>query len=214
MKIIVYTNNILNCSKIFKWMSSSLDSSAFVTDNEGERHRLVEMFHAHLDDNTKKRIIREFTQHGGPIRVLISTVALGMGVEVPDIAAIIQWGLPSSVLLYWQQIGRCARSPEAKGVSIFYAYPGSIARCNDFTLRSLASEQNKKCIRTSVLREFCINGENFEISGRLCNRNCFPRCKCKLCVCCSACLSLCRCKNKISGDIYSLIGLAECKGRV
>ena len=39
----------------------------------------------------------------GTIRVLIATVAVGMGIDIPDITLVIMWGQPQSVLQIWQE---------------------------------------------------------------------------------------------------------------
>jgi hypothetical protein len=37
---------------------------------------------------------------------VISTIAFGMGIQVPDVLFIIHWGVPKSALFYWQEVGR------------------------------------------------------------------------------------------------------------
>jgi superfamily II DNA helicase RecQ len=66
----------------------------------------IEMFHANTDTK-QKRILEEFTKADSNIKVLISTVAFGMGVNITDID--VYWGLPTSPLSYWQEVGRCSR---------------------------------------------------------------------------------------------------------
>jgi hypothetical protein len=56
------------------------------------------------------KILEEFTKADSNIKVLISTVAFGMGVNITDIDIVVHWGLPTSPLSYWQEVGRFSQS--------------------------------------------------------------------------------------------------------
>ncbi|XP_041357457.1 DEAD-box ATP-dependent RNA helicase 53, mitochondrial-like [Gigantopelta aegis] len=84
--------------------------------------RRVEMFHASTDMTTKTRIMDQFKKHDGSIKVLISTVVFGMGVDIRNVDIVVHWGLPSTSLNYWQEIGRCARD------AVCYAFKRSQSR--------------------------------------------------------------------------------------
>ena len=68
----------------------------------GERKlaRLIEMFNGRLDPVSEVEIPAYFCLPDSPVRILISTVALGMGVQVQDVRHVVHWGPPSSVLAY------------------------------------------------------------------------------------------------------------------
>lgn len=66
--------------------------------------RLVEMYHSASPDSVKEGVLQQFPGPDSQIRVLISTVAFGMGVNIPDVRLVVNWGIPSSVLEYWQQV--------------------------------------------------------------------------------------------------------------
>ena len=52
------------------------------------------MFHSATPDSDKHRVLAEFAVPASPIRVLLATVAFGLGMDVPDIRMVINWELP------------------------------------------------------------------------------------------------------------------------
>lgn len=66
-----------------------------------------EAYHAGLAMETRRRIQRQFIK--GEIRVIVATVAFGMGVNKDNIRAVIHYDMPSSFENYVQEIGRAGR---------------------------------------------------------------------------------------------------------
>lgn len=50
---------------------------------------------------------------GNRVKALVATVALGMGFDKPDLAFVIHYQAPGSVIAYYQQVGRAGRALEA-----------------------------------------------------------------------------------------------------
>lgn len=74
-------------------------------------------YHAHVSDRsaTQERFMH------GKIRVLVATVAFGMGIDKADIRAIIHYNLPASVEAYYQEAGRAGRDGQPAHCILLYA---------------------------------------------------------------------------------------------
>ena len=72
------------------------------------RYRLVEMFTSVTDQAQKDCIIEKFTAPS-QLRVVVGTVAFGMGIDCPDVQQIIHIGMPDNLAEHIQETGRSGR---------------------------------------------------------------------------------------------------------
>lgn len=75
----------------------------------------------------KDFVVESLCDSGGVVRVVIATVALGMGVDLKDINTIIHYGAPKNVDNYFQESGRGGcHGQQAK--SVIFWKPSDIPR--------------------------------------------------------------------------------------
>lgn len=93
---IIYTLTVRDANLVADWLMAQGFNVAAYTGETGERREELEQ--ALLNNQVK---------------ALVATTALGMGYDKPDLAFVIHYQMPGSVVAYYQQVGRAGRALEA-----------------------------------------------------------------------------------------------------
>ena len=64
------------------------------------RFRLVDMFSACTHPDVKESIVSAFSIPHSTLRVVVATIAFGMGIDCPNVHRVIHWGPSTDVELY------------------------------------------------------------------------------------------------------------------
>ena len=74
------------------------------------RFRLVDMFTACTTATVKRTILELFCKSDSNLRIIVATVAFGMGLDCPNVrSVIIHWGPSGDIEQYLQETGRAGR---------------------------------------------------------------------------------------------------------
>ncbi|MBI5422801.1 MAG: DEAD/DEAH box helicase [Opitutae bacterium] len=90
---IVYTLTVRDAVQVAGWLQSRGIAAEAYSGETGDRR--VELENALL---------------GNRVKALVATTALGMGFDKPDLAFVIHYQTPGSVVAYYQQVGRAGRA--------------------------------------------------------------------------------------------------------
>ncbi|KZV66696.1 ATP-dependent DNA helicase [Peniophora sp. CONT] len=92
-------------------------------------------FHAQMDSEDKKRVFEAWMD--GRTKVVVATVAFGMGINKPDVRFVIHHDVPSSMANYLQETGRAGRDGLISDCVLYYLY-----RDSEFLLRRVRENKD------------------------------------------------------------------------
>jgi ATP-dependent DNA helicase RecQ len=101
---IIYTGTQVNTEIYSKWLNSLEINSA--------------AYNASLDAESRKRIEQSLINN--EYKCIVSTNALGMGIDKPDVRFIIHTQIPVSPIHYYQEIGRAGRDGKTSYIILFF----------------------------------------------------------------------------------------------
>ena len=78
------------------------------------------MLHSNTPEQVKNRIVESMTDVSGLVRVLLCTIAFGMGVDCAGVKTVIHLGPSRNVESYVQESGRCGRDGCQSNSIIYY----------------------------------------------------------------------------------------------
>jgi len=106
-RTIIYCRTHEHCSKLYRFFKSGLKGGFTEPPNSPttiSELRLVEMFTSCVDEEVKSQIIISFTSDGYPLRLVIATVAFGMGLDCPMSGRSSTWVLPTTLNLTYKRL--------------------------------------------------------------------------------------------------------------
>ncbi len=102
---VVYCLTVADVERVTKWLKSQgISAEAYHAGNDASATQ------AGAGAMKMDREALEKALLGNEVKALVATVALGMGFDKPDLAFVIHFQRPGSVVAYYQQVGRAGRA--------------------------------------------------------------------------------------------------------
>ena len=110
-RVIIFCSSFNECATLYLLFRTKMGSNFLHPSDTPDlsKFRLVEMFTSCTAPSVKSEILKSFTSSTSPLRVVIATIAFGLGIDCPDIRQITHLGPTDEVEGYLQATGRAGR---------------------------------------------------------------------------------------------------------
>jgi ATP-dependent DNA helicase RecQ len=120
----------------------SAETAAGILSEAGVK---AQAYHAGLPEETRTRVQDAFA--AGALRVVCATNAFGMGIDRPDIEAVVHYEVPGSLEAYYQEIGRAGRDGRPAEVTLLWSYADVHTR--EFLIEKEATDEDPRRARVA-----------------------------------------------------------------
>ena len=167
----------------FFWRNWEIKAMSLLTKGFRKTVCLLMQYHSPQTEEMKLEILSQLKGNDSSrkTRVVFATVAIGLGVNIPDVRQIIHIGAPGTLESYYQEIGRAGRDGKQAHTSLHYNGHDIASNRRGMTeeMRMFCRE-NTGCLRNLILKYLGSNNltTTKETGSHLCCSNCLNMCEC------------------------------------
>lgn len=122
--IIVYCTRRDECERVAKYIrmcfqeeEKQLQTDGATTNKRKRVRSYVEFYHAGMPASRRKKIQNDFMR--SDLKIVVATIAFGMGINKADIRAVIHYNMPMTYENYTQEVGRAGRDGKDSHCHLF-----------------------------------------------------------------------------------------------
>ena len=153
-RIIILCRTYDNAARIYLYLRRSLGCVGVepIGAPDLSMFRLVELFTACTHPPVKESILNSFSNVQGSLRIVVATIAFGMGLDCPNVRRVIHWGASTDIEAYMQETGRAGRDG-LPAEAILYVVTDPSNRFLDESMKGYCKNK-EECRRKLLLRDF------------------------------------------------------------
>ena len=178
-RVIIFCKKIILCSHIYSFFQYILRADFTEPPNKSiavPEYRLVDMFTSGTHPEVKEIILKSFKSRTAPLRIVIATIAFGLGIDCADVRQVIHLGPLTDIEDYVQHIGRAGRDNKPSVALMLYG-------------TNLMRNTTKNLITYCKRNDFCRRDFLFA------DFECYKPGTVKGCHCCDVCTKSCVCSK-------------------
>ena len=149
-RTIIYCQTIRQCGLLYSTLRALLQQDIYLGQDKNPRNVVLEMLHSCTPNSNKEAILQEFQVENSGLRVLIATIAFGMGIDCKGVSRVIHFGPSKNIESYVQETGRAGR--DGKQSVAFIVYQGLLLNHVDRHMKKYVSTSS--CRRKNLLHNF------------------------------------------------------------
>ena len=175
-RTIIYTQTIKQCAVVYSTLKTLLGDKIYSSEERNPKTVLLEMLHSCSPQSNKEHILASFQTDQGSIRILVATIAFGMGVDCKQVHRTVHFSPAKNVECYIQESGRAGR--DGAQSTAFLLYQGmQLMHVDKDIIKDYV--KSKECRRKHLLKYFDVECPPLD-PIHLCCDNCSVSCKCGL----------------------------------
>ena len=149
-----------------------------------QEYRLIDMFSSCTHPSVKNSILQSLPDCHSTLRVVVATIAFGMGLDCPNIRRVIHWGPSSDIEQYLQETGRAGRDGQMAQATLYFT-DMDLGQIDDTSMKEYCRNTDT-CRRELLLKNFDTSTSDSVSTSDSASTKC---------LCCDICGAKCTCSS-------------------